>query len=222
MPLDPKTIQDVTNYYKRDINYKDCLEKFKIINEESLKNRLAQEYYIARYASKLQESLNFSKESYELLGHQKLQIIQFAGIYEAVISHILKQRLPNRSQVRDLGESVIYKPVNNALSSKTSIIYEDNDGNPQNLFLCRKKSESIPWKYINFKDKVDVAAELGILTDKTAKSMIEIYDIRNSVHIEKVVEEEIKFSIEMCKNAYYTFNDMIEEVRDFLLTKMYA
>ena len=215
MPLDYPIIYKVTEYYKQDIKYQDCVEQFKFINDENLKERLAQEFYVARYAAKMQEALNLGKKSFEMLGHQKIQIIQFAGIYEAVISHLLSQRLANNPDVEFLQTSYEYKPVPNALSKVTTISYEG-----ENLYLCRQKKIRTPWKYISFEKKLEVAERIGIIQRETAQKMNDVYKARNSIHIEKAVEDEIQFSIEMCKLAYLTLYDMSKEITNFLLTKM--
>ncbi|MBW4665410.1 MAG: hypothetical protein KME01_14620 [Chroococcus sp. CMT-3BRIN-NPC107] len=108
MPLESSLVHTISEYYHRDIGtYSSYLQHFDFIDDQpGLRERLAQEFYIARYAAKLQEALALDKNSFELLGHLKLQIIQYAGIYEAVISYLLLYKFPTHTSVQKLGKKI--------------------------------------------------------------------------------------------------------------------
>lgn len=211
MPLDPSLIRTISDYYHRDIGtYSSYLQQFNFIDNQTLRERLAQEFYIARYAAKLQEALDFDHNSFELLGHLKLQIIQYAGIYEAVISHLLLDKFPTHSTVKKLGTRIEYRKVN-ALADSTNIQH-----NGEQVFLCRQANVQEPWVYVRFEDKLNAAKEIGFLDEADASIILEIYKLRHSVHIEKAVKDEIVFEMKQCKQAYFTMQNFTNKISNFL------
>jgi hypothetical protein len=215
IPLDPSLVYTISEYYHRDIGtYSSYLQRFDFIGDQDLRERLAQEFYVARYAAKLQEALAFDKNSFELLGHLKLQIIQYAGIYEAVISYLLLNKLATHPSVQKLGKRIEYKKVN-ALAGSTQIQH-----NGEEVFLCRQASLQEPWVYVRFEDKLKAAKEIGFLTDSIATTILETYKLLHSVHIEKAVRDEIEFEMEQCKQAYLVMQDFTNGIKTFLSSSL--
>lgn len=211
MPLDNSLIRTISEYYHRDIGtYSSYLQRFDFIDDQSLRERLAQEFYIARYAAKMQEALAFDENSFELLGHLKFQIIQYAGIYEAVISYLLMNKFPTHPSVLNLGSRIEYRKVD-ALSASTQIQH-----NGEEVFLCRKASVKEPWAYVKFEDKLKAAKEIGFLSNSIRTTIIETYKLRHSVHIEKAVKDEIAFELEQCRQAYLVMQDFTNGIKLFL------
>jgi hypothetical protein len=139
-----------------------------------------------------------------------LQIVQYAGIYEAIISHLLLNRFATHEAVSKLGKSTGYKKVD-ALANGTQIQHQGEE-----VYLCRKANEQKPWNYIKFEEKLNAAVTIGFLDEKCAEVIKEIYSLRNSVHIEKAVKDEIVFEMEQCKTAYLTMFNFTNRIKEFL------
>lgn len=210
MPLSPKLIRTITGYYRRTMGYyTDHIEKFDFVNDKILKERLAQEFYIARYIAGIQEAMNFDENSFELLGHLKFQIVQYAGIYEAVISYLFKNNFSKDAGVQKLGKKKEYKliqalPKNVLLESK------------EPLFLCKRTEIKTDWAYINFEDKLKVAKKIGFITEEVFKIILNTYLLRHSVHVEKAVKDEIFFQKEQADIAYKTIDIFLFDIKNFL------
>jgi len=212
MPLDSSIIHSVAEYYHRDIGtYSSYIRQFDFIDDENLRKRLAQEFYIARYAAKLQEALAFDENFFELLGHLKLQIIQYAGIYEAVISYLLLNKFPTHQGVIKLGKRIEYRKVD-ALAASTQIQHKGEE-----VFLCRQAHVQDQWVYVRFEDKLKAAQEIGFLKEPVAKTILDTYKLRHSVHIEKAVKDEIIFEMEQCKQAYLMMRDFTNGIKSFFI-----
>jgi len=214
MPLDAQLINAVADYYHRDIGtYTSHIRQFDFIDDKLLRERLAQEFYIARYAAKLQEALAFDENSFELLGHLKLQIIQYAGIYEAVISYLLLNQFPTHPAVNQLGKKKEYRKVD-AMAASTHIQH-----NGEEVFLCRQAQGQEPWIKIKFEDKLNAAREIGFINDAVSTIILETYKLRHSVHIEKAVQDAIQIELEQCRQAYFTLQEFTAEIKSFLSTQ---
>ncbi len=213
MPLQPDFIKIIQSYYKCDIgSHTKNLTLFDFIQETKLQERLAIEFYIARYIAKLQEALNLNTNSYELIGHLKFQIIQYAGIYEVIISYLLQGQFSENEDVKKLGEKTEYKIVS-ALADGVTIYNNQRE----QLFLCKKETKKTDWIYINFEEKLKTAVKIGLIKPETKESVLEIYKLRHSVHIEKAVKTDIKFEVQQCKKAFLTLiNNFIPEIRSYL------
>lgn len=206
------TIKCIQKYCQKDLDsHSQHIRTFDFIESQDLQERLSVEFYIARYIAKLQEALALKKNSYELIGHLKMQIVQYAGIYEAVISYLLKEKFAEHKSVSSLGQKIEYKPVS-ALAEGISIQKQD-----ETLYLCNKTIIKSSWIYINFEDKLKAAVEIGLISEETKIIVLDIYKLRHSVHIEKVVKDDIEFEIEQCRTAFRTLvSKFLKEIREFL------
>ncbi len=212
MPLAPFVIRHISDYCHRDMGkyYQDYFDKFDFVEDENLRQRLAQEFYVARYMAKLQEALNLPENSFELLGHLKFQIVQYAGIYEAVISYLLRNKFSTDPRVEKLGKKVEYRRVN-AFSNGMDMQF-----NGEKVYTCKKCELKTDWEYINFEEKLKVAREIGFLNEDTSEVILATFKLRHSVHIEKAVKAEILFEIEQAKMAYETIYTFLSDIRKYL------
>ena len=108
MPLTAATQKLVLNYCDRDLpNPKWFADYFNFIDSEPLKQRLASEFYSARYVYKLGEGLAVGGE--RLQAHVKFQIVQYASIYEAIIIHLLWSKFAGHDAVVGMEYHDTYK-----------------------------------------------------------------------------------------------------------------
>lgn len=210
MPLSPKLIRTITGYYRKKLGYyTDFIGKFDFVDDKNFRERLAQEYYVARYIALMQDAMNFDENSYELLGHLKFQIVQYAGIYEAVISYLFKNNFCEDLRVQNLGKKKEYKLIQKL--SKDILL---NSNKP--VYLCKSVEVKTDWNFINFKDKLDVAKEIGLIKEDVAKVVLDTYLLRHSVHVEKAVKDEIVFQQEQVDIAYETMDVFLSGIKNFL------
>ena len=119
------------------------IERFSFIQDHELKSRLGRAFYSARYTYKLMEATFVQGD--ELHPFVKFQIMQYASIYEAVITHLLWGVFKVHSEVAQLETHKSYKPVS-ALGSQTTIQFGQEP-----IFTCvyrdaKTQRNSIPFK----------------------------------------------------------------------------
>jgi hypothetical protein len=219
-PRSGENVPDITQYAKyinwfckQDIDtHTSHLKLFDFIDDDALKTRIAKEFYVARYMSKLQYVFRFTwnQESFELFGCLKLQIVQYGGIFEAIISHFLEKKYFDDDAVKKITQGKGYKKID-GLSNGVTVKQGDRE-----LFLCFKDTEPNRWESIKFESKLKAAVTIGLMSEKIKVAVLEIYNLRNSVHIQAAAKKAIEFEIEHCRSALYTLLDFLEEIRTFL------
>ena len=155
--------------------------------------------------------MNFDENSYELLGHLKFQIVQYAGIFEAVISHLLIHNFKDNERVLSLQKKIEYKPVD-ALSNGTEIKHNGNL-----VYMCVKSEKKLAWSTnnIRFDEKLKVAQKIGFVDDGVAKIISEIYGLRHTIHPEKAVKDDVVFQKEQVRLASDTMDVFISDIKKF-------
>ena len=183
--------------------------KFDFIDDNSeLKERLGRAFYSARYMSKLMEALYVSGN--ELHSFIKFQVMQYASIYEAVISYLLWNKFKDNDEVIKLEYHKAYKPVN-ALGSLTSIKYGD-----ENIYTCVYRDEKTSKNSISFGDKVDCGVRIGFIEEKYAGDIKNTYKLRNLAHIESEAKRQTEIEIEHAKLGYWRMQPFLERISAFL------
>ena len=111
MPLDETLRKAIRTYCVRDLpgDLQWHIDQFPFIENEELKSRLGRAFYSARYIAKLMEALLASGD--EIHPFVKFQIMQYASIYEAVVSYLLWSRYAEHAEVRALQTHKAYRPV---------------------------------------------------------------------------------------------------------------
>ena len=135
MPLKPDIIELIDNYCTKDLpgDLQWHIDRFSFIQNTDLQNKIGRAHYSSRYMSKLMEALRGTGD--ELHPFVKFQILQYASIYEAVITYLLWDTFKEHDEVIQLQTHKTYKPVH-ALGSKTSIKYDGED-----VFTCVYRDE---------------------------------------------------------------------------------
>jgi hypothetical protein len=112
----------VLDYCRKDLPGAWHVNEFAFIDDVELRHRLGRAYYAARYVGKLMGALQATGD--ELHAFVKFQILQYASIYEAVVSYLLWSRYKEHAEVKILETHKAYKPVE-ALSKLTAMKYGD-------------------------------------------------------------------------------------------------
>ena len=146
----------------------------------------------------------------ELHPFVKFQIMQYASIYEAVITYLLWDTFKKHPEVIQLQTHKSYKPVN-SLSSLTEIMYGD-----EKIFTCVYRDAKTPRNSIPFKDKVDCAIRIGFLNASYSEDIKRTYELRNLAHIETEAAKQLDVEIAQAKTAYWRLEPFLQETSDFL------
>lgn len=209
MPLESADREKVHDYCVKDLpgNLQWHIDQFAFIADDELKKRLGRAFYAARYVAKLMEALLASGD--EIHAFIKFQVIQYASIYEAVISYLLWKKFASHPEVISLETHKAYKPVA-ALGKLTTMSYGDEE-----LFPCVYRDSKTPRNSIPFKDKVDCGIRIGFIDASFAEDIKQIYALRNLAHIETEAEKEIELELENAKKGYWRIKPFLERISEF-------
>ncbi|WP_371420513.1 hypothetical protein [Tardiphaga sp.] len=206
MPLEQSIRDTVRTYCTKDLpgDIQWHIDQFSFIEDPELRKRLGRAYYSARYISKLMEALLADGD--EIHAFVKFQIMQYASIYEAVISYLLWSRYKDHPEVKALQTHKAYKPVS-ALGSQTSMKYGD-----EAIFPCVYRDAKTPKNSIPFKDKVDCAVRIGFLDEAISGDIKRTYELRNLAHIETEAEKQIEVEITQSRASYWRLKPFLERI----------
>lgn len=211
MPLSKSARELVENYCTKDLpgDLEWHINKFNFIdNDKELKERLGRAFYSARYISKLMEALYVSGN--ELHPFVKFQVIEYASIYEAVITYLLWNKFKDNPEVIALEHHKSYKPVS-ALGNLTTIKFGD-----EKIYTCVYRNEKTPKNSISFKDKVDCCVRIGFIEEKYAEDIKKTYMLRNLTHIESEAKHQVEIEIDNAKLSYWRIQPFLETISLFL------
>jgi hypothetical protein len=206
MPLSPEVRSLVSEYCKRDLpgDMQWHIDQFGFIADAELRTRLGRAFYSARYIAKLYEGLwATGGDEHAFL---KFQIIQYASIYEAVISNLLWGRYAGNPEVLKLQTHKAYKKVS-AFGQLVSMRYGDELVYPCVYRDAKTNKNSIP-----FKDKVDCAVRIGFVDAQYAEDIKHTYYLRNLAHIESEAEKLIEVELADAKNGYWRMKPFLETI----------
>ncbi len=184
------------------------IKKFGFINDTELQERLGRAFYSARYMSKLMEALYV--KDIELHPFVKFQVMQYASIYEAVITFLLWTTFKEHDEVKKLQTHKAYKPVS-ALGSLTSMKF-----NGEELFTCIYTDAKTPKNSIPFAEKVDCSVRIGFVDAEYAEDIKRVYELRNLAHIETEAKKQIEIEIEHAKLGYWRMQPFLERIQEFM------
>jgi hypothetical protein len=103
MALEREILEAVRVYVTADLRDKDWhLNYFDFISDHVLARRLGEQFISTRYIYKLLEGI--AADDWLLRAQVRVQVLCYASIYEAVLHHILFERLPDRPEVQALTE----------------------------------------------------------------------------------------------------------------------
>jgi len=207
VPLPDDTKKSVIDYCDQHLGDDKWFEdQFAFIADERLRERLAVEFYAARYVYKLGEGLAVGGA--RLHAHCKFQIVQYASIYEGVIVHLLWGVFANEPAVAEIDSHLAIK---RAGAFPADINVGDREG--RQVFLAVEKTERTPRQSIKFEDKVAAAVAIGLLDEKLGEEIKDIYTLRNAIHLETALKRSVDYGLEQSQLAYRRMRPFLEGVR---------
>lgn len=208
MPI-KKEIRDEILLYCDSHLPKDTAKMFDFIEDESLKNTIVLEFEAARYVYKLGEALQANSGRQH--AHVKFQIVQYAGIYEAIIVYLLWEKFQSNMAVQRIESHLTYK-IAGSLSKGVQIVTNKNEP----VFLCVESEQKTSAVSIKFDDKVNAAVEIGFVDGQIGGEIKEFYKLRNAIHLQSAVKNNIKYEIENSLLAFRRMLPFTRGVREFL------
>ena len=139
--------------------------------------------------------------------------MQYASIYEAIITHLLFSKYSNKDAVKEISSHPTYKPIGD-LPINVRLIDTPNE----RLSLCAYRTEPTSTHSIKFNDKVSAAVEIGFVHKKLGSEISEFFRLRNGMHLENAVTRQIQYELEQALLAYRRMQPFIRGVRQFLET----
>lgn len=208
MPLERAARDQVLNYCDRDLPpVADVTAMFDFLDDQDLRDSVEAEFHSARYIYKLGEALNVADN--RLHGHVKFQIVQYAGIYEAIIVHLLWSKYS--PAVTDIQFHKVYKKT---ASLPSTLHFATTTG--EEINLCVQVTEKTNPISIKFDDKVDAAVQIGFVDKDVGEDIKSFYKLRNGIHLKSAIKNQIKYELDSSHLAYRRMKPFTEGIRGFL------
>lgn len=186
---------------------------FSFITDPELLDLIVLELKSARYIYRLMEMLDLR----DTFSHPfcKFQIVQYAGVFEAAIEHLLFDRTYTSPKFQKKIEAAREKLERHSglvtvagLSAKTSITYDGKPTVLAQLKQSRKSRINIP-----FEERLRACEDLGLIDTKLADEILEFYKKRNSVHLTAKILKSITVELSDTRRGFRRINAFCEYVK---------
>ena len=196
-------------------------EQFDFIEDEHLKQRLIKEFTAIRFAYKLYEGIQATKENY--MFQIRYQIFAYATLYEAILDYVIFHYYHDNEHIKKIRYLETIKQIS-IPSDKMAILSQlEHDG--KKIIACYRGKKSIDYSKIKFESKCNAAINIGLIKKCTdgqgkecdlPKDIASIYSIRNGIHILAEQKKNIDYEIELSKTAYRRMKPFIEQIKNKL------
>ena len=190
-------------------------EFFSFVNDPDLRQRLADEFLSARFLYKILEGLG--ADEWLLRAQIRMQILSYASIYEAVLHHVLFERLPNNSLVISLTEFPTKKIVSIPRESQ-SLLDKHLSHDGKRIIPTYEAIGRTEQTKVRFDSKAKCAFALGFVQDWMRDELIEFYEARNAIHIHAEIRKSLNYQLDLSRRAYLRMEPFREQVTDRLIS----
>jgi hypothetical protein len=210
MALDPETREVVRAYVAADLRDEDWhLNYFDFIRDPVLARRLGEEFISTRYVYKLLEAI--AADDWLLRAQVRVQVLSYASIYEAVIHHILFERLPDRPEVQKLTEFPTKKRISIPEQHRQALEkYLEHDG--RRVIPTYEAVGRTDETKVRFDCKAECAFQLGFIEEWLCDDLIEFYEARNSIHIHAEIRKSLEYQLYLSRDAYRRLQPFKEQI----------
>lgn len=182
---------------------------FDFVKEPALEKRLGEEFISTRYIYKLLEGLE--ADDWLLRAQIRLQVMSYASIYEAVIHHVLFDRLSAEPSVISLTEFPMKKQVSIPNASLALLqMHLEHDG--KQIIPTYEAVGKTDESKVRFDKKAECAAALGLIEDWLKEELVEFYEARNAIHIHAEIRKSMKYQLDLSKRAYLRMQPFKEQI----------
>lgn len=173
---------------------------FAFIAEEQIRDHLAEAYYQARLANRLEEMLDLSGGFPHLFW--KTQIVHYASLFEAIIDYYLNKcnAIFTRTEL---------KKISPALASGIMLTKEDGTS----LVIAEEKQVHEQLRHVRFENRLTKAISLGIVENHHRAIILATYNARNKIHLLEAASKEYKPTRKAVAAAYTTLWEFIKHVQ---------
>lgn len=217
MPLEADIRATIDSYARSDMRTREWhTGYFDFIEDRNLRHRLGEEFYTARYLYKLLEGLAVEGELQ--IAQVRLQVLQYASIYEAAIHHLLFDALADHPEVRELGRYRTLKRYSiPAIERKKwpPISHDDKE-----IIPAYEAVQIAPQTKIRFDDKAHCAGRIGLIEPWLRDELVSLYEARNSIHIHADIRKNVDWELELARNAYRRHEPFRAQVLSFLAARV--
>lgn len=212
--LDDNIIKSIHDYAKRDLPDDHFYSQlFLFISDNFVRELIIKEYKNIRFVYKILEGIQASDDL--LYFEAKTQIIMYASIEEAALSWVLFEYFSNSPEVEGLLKTSVYKeyciPPAKKNQIASALLHDSRD-----IIPCFKTTINVKKEKVRFDSKVNAAYKLGIISEKMKNDLIDIYEYRNTIHLEAAIKKNLDYTLKMSKKAYRRVEGLNIELSDSL------
>jgi hypothetical protein len=211
MAFEEQTKLAVNDYLKSHLaDWEWHQNRFDFITDETLRDRLADEFISTRYVYKVLEGM--AADSWLLRAQIRLQVLSYASIYEAVIHHVLFENLALNPDVKALTEyktkKVISIPTDKKAMLAAALSHIGKD-----IIPTYEDVGNTDITKVRFDRKAECAEKLGLIETKLKDDIIEFYEARNAIHIHAEIKKSLDYQLELSKRAYQRMEPFVDQLR---------
>lgn len=200
MPFAENIQNSINDYIEKHTGAESFYEQyFWFISAPDLRTRLEEEFKSARYVYKLLEGMQ--AKDWLLTAEVRIQILLYASIYEAVLHHVLLTEYADTEPVRRIALYESRKRINISEIIKKKIIKDYSPAG--DVFVYEVERKPIDPRKIVFEEKAKAALELGLIDERIYDVIVEVYSLRNGIHLHAELRRNIVYEIEKAKDAYW-------------------
>lgn len=180
-----------------------------LVADRDLAGRLVQEMMALRTVYQLLEGLRAKNEL--LRAQTKIQIITYASVYEAVMHQVIfKTGLISSAEVTKLLAKDKY--VNRSLPKPHQNIVH----NGEKIYTMAKVPDVRDVRYIKFEEILASAKELNLIDEALFDDLLELYNLRNAIHIHAEIAKGVTYELEISKKAHKLLKPFKRQIMDGL------
>lgn len=201
MPFTKELSEEVYNYCSSHIPNDEWYQEkfFPFITDQERRERIIIEHKNARFIYKLFEGLQAKDE--QLLAQIKTQVIMFVSIQEEVVNYILFDMFKNSEEVSELGMVTQLKRISIPETSLTllkKVLVHDS----KTIIPCFSKITNVQRTKIRYDQKVNALAKMGLIDEVLTEDLIELYEYRNTIHLEAERKKRFNYDLKIGELAY--------------------
>lgn len=182
---------------------------FDFVKEPALEKRLGEEFISTRYIYKLLEGLE--ADDWLLRAQIRLQVMSYASIYEAVIHHVLFDRLSAEPSVISLTEFPMKKQVS-IPNASLALLQKHLEHDGKQIIPTYEAVGKTDESKVRFDKKAECAAALGLIEDWLKDELVEFYEARNAIHIHAEIRKSLNYQLDLSKRAYLRMQPFKEQM----------
>jgi len=205
-------VETYMNKYHPNVSWWNQYFDKELVADRDLAGRLVQEMMALRTVYQLLEGLRAKNEL--LRAQTKIQIITYASVYEAVMHQVIfKTDLVNSPEVKKLLTKDKY--VNRSLPKPHQNIVHQGE----KIYTMAKVSDIRDERYIKFEEILNTAKELKLIDESMFEDLLELYNLRNAIHIHAEIAKGVTYELEISKKAHKLLKPFKRQIIDGLKLK---